>query len=448
MQDGLPESRRDFSVLYDADVETALLADLIAHEDAFDRAARLRESWFYHAVHGRIFAAIRRYRAANTPFTAVALAQQFVDDPDLSDCGGASYILDLAQMAFRADTRANVEHLETMHMRRMVQSLSERLGAVALTAYEAPGAILCEAERLIREATETVVQNSVLHVSDCTAETIRFLVEQERGISSGIAALDGLMRGFMKGQLIILAGRPGMGKTALALTLALNAALAQNRVLFQSCEMTKEDLTARLLSRLSEVPVHAGGNAASPLVAQAADRLNSLPLFIDDSSGLTVADIAANARRQRRTKGLDMLVVDYLGLILAENKMAPRVHQVEEITVALKALAKELSIPILLLCQLSRAVEARDDKRPLLSDLRDSGAIEQDADAVVFVYREDYYVRDRTPDEGYRNRSLIEEMPPAPDPGFAELIVAKLRQGRRGTATCRFDGERQVFHDL
>jgi replicative DNA helicase len=450
-------SGHEYSALYDMEVEQALLGNLIAEEKAFDQAPQLRQEHFYAAVHGRIFDAIKSKRAANIPFTAFSLAQEFANDEDLGEAGGGVYLIDLAQnVVTTLQTRAHAEHITAMHMRRMVREMGTRLINAAERPnaevdYKSPASLIAEAERIIREAAVNPADDRALHVADCTDETLKNLKNYDTGIPSGIGALDGLMRGFKKGQLCIVAGRPGMGKTALGLTLAMNAALAQNRVLFASLEMTRDDLTARLLSRLLGEPVHSGARYDDKAMEEAAKKLKRLPLYIDDTSGVTVTQIATSARRQARVKGLDILFIDYLGLVASENKHASRVHQIEDITTALKSLAKELGIPIVLLCQLNRAVESRDDKRPTLADLRDSGSIEQDADAVIFVYREEYYLNEgdekRTRVASRKEREAEALVDIEAVKGKAELIIAKLRQGKRGTAPCRFDGKRQVFHD-
>jgi replicative DNA helicase len=239
--------RRDeyeFSALFDMEVEQALLGSLIAEEKAFDQALGLRQEHFWAAVHGRIFDAIKAKRAANIPFTAFSLAQEFANDPDLSDAGGGVYIIDLAQAVVTTlHTQAHAAHITAMHMRRMLKELGTRLINAAERPnadvdYKSPASLLGEAERLIREASVRPEGDTAIHISSCTQETLKNLKNLDGGISTGIGALDDLMRGFKRGQLYIVAGRPGMGKTALGLTLGLNAALAQNRVLFHSLEMT------------------------------------------------------------------------------------------------------------------------------------------------------------------------------------------------------------------
>jgi replicative DNA helicase len=307
---------------------------------------------------------------------------------------------------------------------------------------------------MIDEAQESGADDTTLHISDCTRKTIEALKNPQAGIGTGIPKLDAVLRGLKPGELYIVAGRPGMGKTTMGLTLALNVAISRRKVLFNSLEMPQEQLTQRLLSRLSGECVHSGEPYNADKVDEAKRTLDPLPLYVDDKAGLTVTDIVTRARRHKRKRGLDVLLIDYLQIIASEDKRPNMVHQLAEITGALKRLAKDLKIPVVLLSQLSRAVEDRDNRRPVLRDLRDSGAIEQDADVVMLLYREEYYqseahaaAKPSTGFKGSKEKQAAQLADFEALKGKAEVIIAKYRQGRMCTVHLGFDGERQWFHD-
>jgi replicative DNA helicase len=288
------------------------------------------------------------------------------------------------------------------------------------------------------------------------------------GLSTGLRELDRMLGGLQKSDLLILAGRPSMGKTALATNLAFNVAKAFRTqagpageevvdgavIGFFSLEMSAEQLATRIISeqaQISSEKIRRGLITEDEFrrLVQASQALQSLPLYIDHTGGISIAQLAARARKLKRQRGLGLLIVDYLQLLTGSNKRSDgRVQEVSEITTGLKALAKELSVPILALSQLSRQVENRDDKHPQLSDLRESGSIEQDADVVMFVFREEYYVQRREP-----SMAKVEEHQKWQDEmdqvqGVAEVIIGKQRHGPTGTARLQFTGEFTRFSDL
>ena len=289
------------------------------------------------------------------------------------------------------------------------------------------------------------------------------------GIATGLRDLDIKMGGLQQSDLIIVAGRPGMGKTALATNIAYNVAKAYRGELqadgrmkavnggivgFFSCEMSAEQLATRIIAERTGIPsstIRRGGITESDFekIRDYSIELQSLPFFIDETGGLSIAQLTARARRLKRQKGLDLLVVDYIQLLQGSSKRFSdsRVQEITEITTSLKALAKELSVPIMALSQLSRQVESRDDKHPQLADLRESGSIEQDADVVLFVYREEYYLANKEPRAGtpeyekwQLDMSLVH--------GKAEVIIGKQRHGPTGTVDLHFDGSVTRFGDL
>src|SRR5947199_391978 len=284
-----------------------------------------------------------------------------------------------------------------------------------------------------------------------------------------IADLDRMLGGLQKSDLVVLAGRPGMGKTALATNLAYNIAKAWRGevrpdgrmesvdggiVGFFSCEMSAEQLATRIIAEQTEIPsyrIRRGEIDPSDFdkIAQMAREMEALPLYIDETGGLSISQLTARARRLKRQRGLDLLVIDYIQLLSGSSRRAQegRVQEVTEITTGLKALAKELNVPILALSQLSRQVESRDDKRPQLSDLRESGSIEQDADVVLFIFREEYYLKNKEPRPGSEEHfKWLAEMEQVH--GKAELIIGKQRHGPTGTVQLHFDANVTRFSDL
>jgi replicative DNA helicase len=289
------------------------------------------------------------------------------------------------------------------------------------------------------------------------------------GLATSLHDLDRMMGGLQPSDLVILAGRPGMGKTSLATNVAYNIARAWRGdvrpdghidtvnggiVGFFSLEMSAEQLATRIISEQTEIPsyrIRRGEIDPTDFdrIAAVAREMEAIPLYIDETGGLSIAQLAARARRLKRQKGLDLLVIDYLQLLQGSSRRAAegRVQEVTEITTGLKALAKELSVPILALSQLSRQVESRDDKRPQLSDLRESGSIEQDADVVLFVFREEYYLKNKEPragtDEHFKWQTDMEAVH-----GKAELIIGKQRHGPTGTVQLQFKADVTRFSDL
>jgi replicative DNA helicase len=288
------------------------------------------------------------------------------------------------------------------------------------------------------------------------------------GIATGLRDLDAKMGGLQPSDLIIVAGRPGMGKTSLATNIAYNIARAYvpelqadgttkaangGSVGFFSCEMSSEQLATRILAERSGIPsshIRRGGISELDFdkIRECSIELQSLPFYVDETGGLSIAQLMARARRLKRQKGLDLIVVDYIQLLTGSGKRSDnRVQEITEITTSLKALAKELNVPIIALSQLSRQVESRDDKRPQLSDLRESGSIEQDADVVLFVYREEYYLANKEPRPGTPEHEKWQI-----DMGFAhgkaEVIIGKQRHGPTGTVELHFEASVTRFGDL
>jgi replicative DNA helicase len=288
------------------------------------------------------------------------------------------------------------------------------------------------------------------------------------GVSTGLTSLNNLLGGLQKSDLVILAGRPAMGKTALATNIAFHAASTTRTgeepvpVAFFSCEMSAEQLGTRILAERSEIDSEAirRGNLSSAEfmgLVEASDQIAKAPFYIDDTPALSVSQLASRARRLKRTTGLGLIVIDYLQLLQAQLGSRPenRVQEISNISRSLKAIAKELDVPVLALSQLSRAVEQREDKHPNLADLRESGSIEQDADVVMFVYREEYYLNKSEPvqketetEEKFNLRYQLWQERLEKSNGTAEIIVAKQRHGPVGIANVSFEGRLTKFSDL
>lgn len=447
------------SSLYDEEIEQAFLGILLTEPERLEEISWFNVAWFYSPVHARIYAVLNEEWKAGRPASAAFLAHYFKMDKDLDAVGGEQYIYDLADEVVSLSALNDYAlHLQSLYARRSLLSLAGRIKAAATDPSPdmTPERIFTGIEKFLTDTKAVKKQDEPVDISTSASEAIRDAKNPMAGIKTGIPSLDFMTNGLKPGSLYILAGRPGMGKTAMGLTLATNVAMTGKAVLFFSLEMTHVELSKRILSRFSGEAVHSGqgGRGGWEAVERAVAQTSPLPLFIDDASGLTAADIAARTKRHKRRHGLDMIVVDYLGLIMPEDKRAMKVHQVEEIAQGMKRLSKDAGLPVVLLCQLSRALEGREDKRPQLSDLRDSGAIEQEADAVMFIYREEYYAaKGQKKSGGFRgsDKARQDDAEMAADlaalKGVAELIVAKHRQGAIGVVPLKFDAEGQVFYE-
>lgn len=454
------------------EIEQHFLGSLIVSDRAFDEyAPKIRQEYFSVGVHARIFEAIRLKYEEGKPVSAALIAPLFANDPDLVEAGGSAYIRTLVDCVITTivDTvNGYAEKIHAEHCRRATFQLASSISEIA----EKPDFIAKEELTTIETMTSNLVAGLTAEGDDLSVAPdlsdsvdkamvdIRAAQAGSFGIRTGLEKLDAHLRGLKPGRLHIVAGRPAMGKTAFGVTVAVNAALAGKRVLFFSIEMGESDLTQRILARLSGVSVdamntpHLLTDEQNSKISEAAGKIRYLPLRVEHRQFLTAATVMSMARRFKRKHGLDLLMIDYLGLMQADDKKALKVHQIEEITTGLKRTANALSIPVVLLAQLNRGVELRDEKRPQLADLRDSGSIEQDADVVMLLYREEYYLirNSKQVSPGFRTDiKKQKETARAADidavKGMAEIIIAKNRQGRTGTIHVKFDGERQVFNE-
>jgi replicative DNA helicase len=463
---------------HNIEAEQALLGAILVNNESYDRVASFLEArHYFDALHGRIYEAAAKLITAGHLASPVTLKTFFERDEALAEIGGPQY---LARIAGAATTIINAEEygrtIYDLAIRRELIQVGMDLHNRAFDAPvdDTPARQILDAEQALYQLAERGKYEGGFRSFH---ESLKVAIDMaaaayERdgglsGISTGLNDLDHRLGGLQPSDLIILAGRPSMGKTALATNIAFNAAKAYKAehhadgtvavkdgaiVGFFSLEMSSEQLATRLLAEQSGVPSERirRGNIHEDEFHQlvdAARELQSIPLYIDDTGGLTIATLAARARRLKRQRGLGLLVIDYLQLLAGSGKASDnRVQEVTQITTGLKALAKELNVPILALSQLSRQVEARDDKRPQLSDLRESGSIEQDADVVMFVFREEYYVSRREPREGTpEHLTWQDEMSKLH--GLAEVIIGKQRHGPTGTVRLQFQADVTRFSD-
>ena len=463
---------------HNVEAEQALLGAILVNNDAFDRVSDfLKAPHFSEELHRRIFDVASQLIRAGKLATPITL-KTFLGEHDL---GGVTIPQYLARLAAEATTIINAEDYgRTIHdlaVRRDLILIGED---IVNTAYDAPIAAqpreqIEEAERKLYTIAETGrYDGGFQRFSDALATAVDMAAKAwERdgrlsGIATGLSDLDRMLGGLQSSDLVIIAGRPGMGKTALATNIAFNIAKAYEFrprpdgthetvnggiVGFFSLEMSAEQLATRIIAEQSAVPsykIRRGDISEGEFhrVAEAAREMQTIPFYIDQTGGISIAQLTARARRLKRQRGLDLLVVDYLQLLSASRSRSDsRVQELTEITTGLKALAKELNVPIVALSQLSRQVENRDDKRPQLSDLRESGSIEQDADVVMFVFREEYYLKNKQPREGSEEfltwQASMEQVH-----GRAEVIIGKQRHGPTGTVELAFEAEMTRFSNL
>jgi replicative DNA helicase len=434
------------SLPHNLEAERSILGAILVHNDAFNTAAQtidVRD--FYRDAHRRIFARMVALNERSQAIDFITLKEELVRNGELEDVGGPAYIASLADGVPRA---TNVEYYaRIVKEKSTLRNLIFAANKILTDAYEADqdsDLILDEAESAIFAVADDRLKAGFMPMSDLVRESypkIEQLFEHKRlvtGVPTGFADLDEMTRGFQAGDLIIIAARPSMGKTSLALNMAQHVALQPDHTVgVFSLEMSKESLFLRLLTSEAQIDSHrlmtgAIGQKDYGRISHALEMLSAMRLFIDDSAGISVLEMRAKARRLQAEHGLSLIVVDYIQLMSTRGRFENRTLELGAISRSLKGLAKELNVPIVVLSQLSRAPEARSDHRPQLSDLRESGALEQDADVVIMIYREDVYNRD----------------PNHPDAGTAELIVGKQRNGPTGTVRLAFLREQTRFANL
>ncbi len=462
---------------HSVEAEQQLLGAILTNNDVYDRVASIiNATHFFDPVHARIYEIAAARIAKNALASPVTLKAFLEDDEGLKELGGPAYLAKLAGASISAfAVRDYAQMIYDLAIRRELiglgREISDKAGRVEVSSE--PKEQIVEAEQALYKLSEQGQTESgfvsFLKAVTEAVNTANAAYQREgglAGVSTGLTDLDKKLGGLHPSDLLILAGRPSMGKTSLATNIAFNVAKAYKRgkrpdgtegaieggvVGFYSLEMSAEQLASRILSEASEVPselIRRGdmNEAEFRRFVEAAKTLESCPLYIDDTPALPISQLAARARRLKRTHGLDLLVIDYLQLCrgTADN----RVNEIAEISMGMKAIAKELNIPVIALSQLSRQVEARDDKRPQLSDLRESGSIEQDADVVMFVFREEYYVEREKPGDDKLDEMAAWQERMERLHGRAEVIIGKQRHGPIGTVDLSFEGRFTRFGNL
>ena len=432
---------------HNLEAERSVLGAILVHNDAFDEAVQVIDARdFYRDAHRRIFDKMVALSERHQAIDFVTLKEELSRGGDLDEVGGPAYVASLADGVPRA---TNVEYYaRIVKEKATLRNLIYAANKILTNAYEADqesDLVLDEAESAIFSVADDRLKTGFVPMRDLVKESfpkIELLFEQKRlitGVPTGFVDLDSMTRGFQPGDLVIIAARPSMGKTSLVLNIAQYVALQpEHTVGVFSLEMSKESLFLRLLTSEAQIDSHrlmSGtiGQKDYSRISHALETLSAMRLHIDDTASLGVLEMRAKARRlQAEQKGLSLLVVDYIQLMSGRGRFENRTLELAAISRSLKGLAKELNVPVVVLSQLSRAPEARADHRPQLSDLRESGALEQDADVVLLIYREDAYNRD----------------PNHPDAGTAELIVGKQRNGPTGVVRLAFLREQTRFANL
>jgi replicative DNA helicase len=460
------------------EAEQALLGALLVNNDALGHIGdRLRPEHFQEKLHGRIFDSIQKFHDKGLIANPVTLKHFFDQDPALADIGGGAYLAKLAAMAVMVINISDYSQtIYDLALKRELIGIGEDMVNVAYNnQIDAPATQQIETaeQKLFNLSAEGSGEGGFIALRQSLVNAVKHAEFAHKhdgvvGLTTGFLEMDKILGGLRRSDLLILAGRPSMGKTALATNVAYNSCLslykeAQEKNLpvkevgsvgFFSLEMSSEQLATRLISSTSGLDsshIFDGRISAEDFtgLVQASADLSHLPFFIDDTPALSIAALRSRARRLKRLHNVRLLVVDYLQLVRASTSLAMnnRVQEVSEITQGLKAIAKELDIPVLALSQLSRQVESREDKRPQLSDLRESGSIEQDADVVMFIYREEYYLARAEPKVGTQEHETWKaDMDKAMN--VAEIIVAKHRNGPISTARLHFEGRLTQFSNL
>jgi replicative DNA helicase len=428
------------------EAEQSVLGGVLIENEAVNKVMEILDGDdFYRDAHRKIFNALITLSERDEPADLITLTNELRKTNQLDSVGGASYVVSLIDSV---PTAANIEYYaKIVKEKAILRKLIETSTNIITQSYEDRGDVesfLDEAERAIFEISERRVKPSFYSIRDIVKEsfkTIERLFEKKEfvtGVPSGFKELDRLTAGFHASDLIIVAGRPSMGKTALCLNLAQFAAIEKRiPVAIFSLEMSKEQLVIRVLCSEAQVEgtrLRTGFLTESdwPKLTLAAGNVSDAPIFIDDTAAISVLELRAKARRLKGEHGLGMLIIDYLQLMKGRTRVESRQQEISEISRSLKALAKELTIPVIAVSQLSRKTEERTGNRPQLSDLRESGAIEQDADLILFLYRDEVY-----------NRSEDN-----PNKGKAELIIGKQRNGPIGKIELAFFDKFTTFREL
>ena len=459
--------------------EQSLLGSILVNNDILDEISNtIKPSIFYDPAHVKIYETIQDLNNRGMIANPITLKNFFEKDDMLNEVGGTEYLVKLTR--FSASTKQAIDYAKIIHemyLRRELFLISDKLSSETINT----NSIENSAEKIIENTEKSLFDlaergsfsQSYIKFNQALDQTIQMAtmaMQNEQGlvgVPTGLTDLDEKLGGLHKSDLIILAGRPSMGKTALATNIAYNAAQnilkreEKSSVAFFSLEMSSEQLSTRILSEQAKIRsdnIRQGKVTEEEInrYIETSRNIYNLPLFIDETPAITIATLSNRARRIKRLFGLSLIVVDYIQLMRSNlNKNEGRVQEISEITQGLKALAKELAVPVLALSQLSRAVEQRDDKQPQLADLRESGSIEQDADVVMFVYREEYYLDKSEPiqkenetQENFNERFIKWQDRRSAAEGKAEIIVSKQRHGPTGVIQVQFEAKLTRFMDL
>tara|TARA_B110001452_G_scaffold267391_1_gene277106 strand:+ start:1126 stop:2556 length:1431 start_codon:yes stop_codon:yes gene_type:complete len=454
------------------EAEQALLGSILVNNDIIDEVSTIVNPLiFYDPAHVKIYEVIESLNNKGMIANPITLKNFFEKDNMLTEVGGTEYLVKLTR--FSGSTKQAIDYAKIIHemfLRRQLVLISNKLSADTLNAntqeQDAENIIESTEKSLFDLAERGSFSQSFLKFNkalDQTIEMATLAMKSDHGIvgvPTGLTDLDEKLGGLHKSDLVILAGRPSMGKTALATNIAYNAAQhfikkqEDTSVAFFSLEMSSEQLSTRILSEQAKIKsddIRRGKVTEEEInrYIETSRNIYNLPLYIDETPAITIATLSNRARRIKRMYGLSLIVVDYIQLMRSSTnrKNDGRVQEISEITQGLKALAKELSVPVLALSQLSRAVEQRDDKQPQLADLRESGSIEQDADVVMFVYREAYYLERKQPKLGSIEHAEWQSKMNDVN-GLADIILGKQRHGPTGTVKVEFEGIYTKFKDL
>ncbi len=424
----------------DTELEKTILGAILLDFNALNRVEGiLTPQKFFDPRNGLIIESVLRLKSQNLPIDILTVTQTLRKNNQLSEAGGAMY---LSELTNRVASTANLEvwalQLTEMYLKRELSKAASRIAELALSPEVDPFELYNQFSAELTDLIRDNLKGQSMHVSTITPETSQSIEAREKtgvaGIPTGIRAIDGVLGGHQKSDLVYIAARPGMGKTSFAISVLLNMAQQGKPVAFFSLEMSKVQIVFRMASILSGLNAemlakHRLDRDSKVKYYQIVDRINALPIYIDDNAALSIYDLKTRIRTLREKYKIEAVFIDYVQLIAAaKSKTANREQEVSAISRGLKLIAKENDLPVIALAQLSRSLETRSDKRPMLSDLRDSGSLEQDADVVSFLFRQDYYDKN----SGINN---------------AEFIIAKHRNGRTGFVNVNFTPETMHYTD-
>ena len=424
-------------------VEQEVLANAMQNKTAAVKAIEgLNEGDFYNDLHRKIFNAIRTLFSLNKPIDLLTVTETLERNEKI-DADTITYIANIYanNEGLSSNQDAYIDILKEKSVLRSLAEFSDEIKALSLEDKSPAKNVLEKAEKELFEISQGGLRNSLTALEDIMSETVQTIMKRVQnrgelsGVTTGFTDLNSLLGGFQKSDLVLLAARPSMGKTALAVNLAVNAAKAGKKVAMFSLEMSKTQIGQRILAAFAQMNLSSlfkGELEGTDLVnlITASNELSNYNLHIDDTAAISLIELKAKLRRLKMEEGLDLVVIDYLQLMTTGERIENRVQEISQISRGLKAIAKELDVPVLALSQLSRALEQRPDKRPKLSDLRESGAIEQDADIVMFLYRDYVYNKETE------------------NPNLAEVIVSKHRNGPIGVVNLIWKDEYTRFFDV